>query len=216
MIFRAYAALLSYPSHELLAAIDEINEVIQTAPDAQQTVVPLLEQLRKDTLLDAQERYVSTFDRNPSHSLHLFEHIHGESRDRGQAMVNLMQEYTNNDCYITQAELPDYLPLFLEFLSVLSPEEATEMLNGAVDVIAEIEKRLTSNNSLYAGVLTQLISFATVEPKDFTFAPIRDMDEAMETFGPNPEGLEPLLKPEQKIMFHARKSAASTSNRRLG
>lgn len=216
MIYRAYAALLSYPSQDFLSALDEINEVIQTAPNAEYTVTPLLEQLRKDNLLDAQERYVATFDRNPAHSLHLFEHIHGESRDRGQAMVNLMQEYTNNDCYITQAELPDYLPLFLEFLSVLPEAEATEMLNGAIDVIAELEKRLTCSKNLYAGVLTQLLSFATVEPQSFTFAPIRDMDEAMETFGPNPEGLEPLLKPEQKIMFHAHKSAISTSNRRLG
>ena len=59
-----------------------------------------------------QEEYVSTFDRGRSHCLHLFEHIHGESRDRGQAMVNLSDAYEEKGFFIDQAELPDYIPCF--------------------------------------------------------------------------------------------------------
>jgi nitrate reductase delta subunit len=78
-------------------------------------LAPLLDELRSRPLIELQENYVATFDRSPSHSLHLFEHVHGESRDRGQAMVDLMDEYRRDGFEPLETELPDYVPLFLEF-----------------------------------------------------------------------------------------------------
>jgi nitrate reductase delta subunit len=83
-------------------------------------LAPLLDELRSRPLIELQENYVATFDRSPSHSLHLFEHVHGESRDRGQAMVDLMDEYRRDGFEPLETELPDYVPLFLEFLGALS------------------------------------------------------------------------------------------------
>ena len=93
-LFNVYSCLLTYPDDELLAALPAITATLEAA-DALATVQPLLDLLQSNDLISLQENYVATFDRNPSHSLHLFEHVHGESRDRGQAMVDLVDEYRN-------------------------------------------------------------------------------------------------------------------------
>jgi nitrate reductase delta subunit len=138
---------------------------------------------------------VSTFDRNPSHSLHLFEHIHGESRDRGQAMVDLMEQYKKHGLEMTGNDLPDYVPLFLEFLSQQEDEEvALGLLGDAIHVLAYIGRKLAGNTSPYACVFDLLVRLSPVEPEALQEPPIRDMDEALETFGPGVDGVEPLLK----------------------
>ena len=91
----------------------------------------LLTELANGDLYDLQERYVLLFDRTRSLSLHLFEHVHGESRDRGQAMVDLQEQYARANLEVSAAELPDFLPLFLEYLSTLPAKEACETLEPA-------------------------------------------------------------------------------------
>ncbi|GAB2900795.1 nitrate reductase molybdenum cofactor assembly chaperone [Uliginosibacterium flavum] len=204
-IYRIFAALLSYPEQELLDALEELKPML--SPSQWQDLSPLFAQLEAEPLVRTQERYVETFDRNPSHSLHLFEHIHGESRDRGQAMVDLLQEYRSAGFEPCESELPDYVPVFIEFLSVLDHEQAEPLLNDAVHVLAAVGKRLAKNLSPYAGVFDVLVSFASVEPQDLKEPPVRDMDEAMETFGPGADGVEPLLKPQDThtIQFHTQR-----------
>ena len=92
-IYRILSALLSYPQADLIAAIPEIKEVLAADPDLLEPLQALLNYLTSNSLIAVQENYVGTFDRTHSLSLHLFEHIHGESRDRGQAMVDLIEEY---------------------------------------------------------------------------------------------------------------------------
>src|SRR3546814_14527177 len=87
-------------------------------------------------LLDAQARYVGLFDRSRSLSLHLFEHIHGESRERGQAMIDLVEQYVEAGFYLDSTELPDFVPVFLEFTSCLDPVAAREMLAQPAHVFA--------------------------------------------------------------------------------
>jgi nitrate reductase delta subunit len=135
-----------------------------------------------------------TFDRTPSHSLHLFEHIHGESRDRGQAMVDLMEEYKKHGLQMTGDDLPDFVPLFLEFLSQQDETEAARLLSDAVHVLAHIGRKLTANGSQYAGVFDVLQALSPVAAVELSEPPVRDMDEALETFGPGVDGVEPLLK----------------------
>src|SRR3546814_1245192 len=95
----------------------------------------LIEHLRTSDLMDAQALYGSLFDQSRSLSLHLFEHIHGESRERGQAMANLIEHYRSQGLEVSAAELPDFLPLFLEFLSMQPLDEARDLLGATVAIV---------------------------------------------------------------------------------
>ena len=115
---RVISALLRYPDESVQQAAGEFaaalsNEAVLTA-DQIAALAPLIDRLHHNDLLDLQEDYVALFDRGRAHSLHLFEHVHGESRDRGQAMVDLRERYEIAGLEITARELPDYLPMFLE------------------------------------------------------------------------------------------------------
>ena len=194
-LFKIASALLCYPEPELPAALDDIRSALQATPTAASMLEPLLVQLEGSELISLQEGYVQTFDRSPSHSLHLFEHIHGEDRARGQAMVDLMEEYKAHGFEPVCAELPDYVPLFLEFLSQCEAEEGSRLLGDAVHVLGHIAGKLRESSSPYAGVLDLLVWLSPVAPEPLSVPPIRDMDELLETFGPGADGSEPLLKP---------------------
>ncbi len=197
--FKVLSILLSYPEAEWLEALPEMEKAIEEEAAfnarASDQLFPLFSMLRRLSLIELQEIYVATFDRNPSHSLHLFEHIHGESRDRGSAMINLLEEYWKHDFDASASELPDYVPLFLEFLSLLPVEEALPLLGDAVHVLATIGRKLEKNGSHYAAVFHLLEVLSPVAALELAEPPVRDMDEAMEMFGPSVDGVEPLLKP---------------------
>jgi nitrate reductase delta subunit len=194
-IYRILSALLSYPQPDLIAALPEIEEVLAADPDSLAPLQPLLTYLKTSNLIALQENYVGTFDRTHSLSLHLFEHIHGESRDRGQAMVDLIEEYRRHGFEPDVSELPDFVPLFLEFLSLMDQETSEKLLGEAIHVLAAIGMRLKRNNSPYNGIFMLLTTFTDVVPQEQGEPPVRDMDDAMETFGPGADGVEPLLKP---------------------
>ena len=202
--FKVISMLLCYPQPDWLAALPELEAALSgeagSNDQAGARMAPLFAQLRDTSLIALQENYVATFDRNPSHSLHLFEHIHGESRDRGSAMVDLLEEYWKYDFDASSAELPDYVPLFLEFLSLLPDEKALELLGDAVHVIATIGRRLDANGSPYAAAFQALEALSPVEAQALTEPPAHDMDEAMERFGPSMDGVEPLLKPGPQVV----------------
>lgn len=162
--FRALSALLSYPSEELQAAVGEIYDVIRSEklvdPDARYGLEKLLAELEDADLFELQERYVDLFDKTRRLSLHLFEHVHGESRDRGQAMVDLAALYETGGLRLAAKELPDYLPLLLEYLSTRPVEEAQSVLRDTAHILMAIEERLGSRKSLYAAVLAAIRSAA--------------------------------------------------------
>ena len=116
--------------------------------------------LRGADLMDAQARYVALFDHSRSLSLHLYEHSHGESRDRGQAMVNLLNHYRANGLDPGTSELPDFLPLFLEFLSTRPAGEARALLGQAVEVVALLRARLEQRGAPYAAVFRAIEALA--------------------------------------------------------
>lgn len=119
--FKVLGLLMSYPKAEWVSHVNEFGPPLleeKFLPKKHlRAVLAFIEELKSADLFTVQEEYCSTFDRGRSHCLHLFEHIHGESRDRGQAMVNLSDAYEEKGFFIDEAELPDYIPLFLEFLS---------------------------------------------------------------------------------------------------
>ncbi|MFP3942291.1 MAG: nitrate reductase molybdenum cofactor assembly chaperone [Alphaproteobacteria bacterium] len=200
---KALSALLSYPTQELKDAADEIGAVIRReapAPDwALRQIDRLVNELKTLDLYELQERYVFLFDRTRSLSLHLFEHVHGESRDRGQAMVDLKTLYARGGLELAAGELPDHLPLFLEYLSTRPEAEARALLAEPVSVIAALKERLARRKSSYAAVFRLLELMAGRAPQraeldELRQAPDEDADdlEALDkawedepvTFGP--------------------------------
>lgn len=167
-LLKTASLLLSYPSEELHRSMPELIEILAGGNDAKKRESGLLADLADNVantdLYDAQARYVHLFDRTRSLSLHLFEHVHGESRDRGQAMVDLMAVYEDNGLSIDEKELPDYLPLFLEFLATRPEEEAREMLTQTLHIITALGERLKKRKSIYANVFKALELFVKSKP----------------------------------------------------
>lgn len=167
-IYKVLSALLSYPTADLQAAAPEIASILaaegRLARPVRRILVELAVDLQHGDLLDLQSRYVDLFDRSRSLSLYLFEHVHGESRDRGQAMVDLRERYQAAGLDIAANELPDYLPLFLEYLSVCSADDAREALGSVAHVLRMLSERLTSRGCPYAAVFTALESLAAAAP----------------------------------------------------
>ena len=154
MKFKALAALLAYPEPELIEAVPEIKALFTK----DKAIRALLDELGSEPLHLLQERYVELFDRSRALSLHLFEHVHGESRDRGQAMVDLAQTYASRGFEVAAGELPDYLPAFLEFLSLLPREEATGMIGETAEIVRTLGDRLAERGSRYSAVFAAVLA----------------------------------------------------------
>lgn len=158
--FKALSALLSYPSAELQQAIPDIREILAheavLSPAGIKAMQPLLHSLSTGDLFDLQEAYVLLFDRSRTLSLNLFEHIHGESRDRGGAMLDLLETYRAGGFDLVGPELPDHLPVLLEYLATQPMETAREILVDAGPIVAVLAKRLTRRETAYATVLAAL------------------------------------------------------------
>jgi nitrate reductase delta subunit len=175
--YKVLGALLDYPTEELIEALPELEAALAherlLSDGALEHVRCLLAALANEDLMTMQERYIDLFDRVRSLSLHLFEHVHGESRDRGQAMVDLMQLYERHGYSVASIELPDYLPAFLEFLSHIPADEARELIAETTHVLESVGARLVRRNSRYAAVFDALLAITGGEiPADL----VRDED----------------------------------------
>jgi nitrate reductase delta subunit len=221
--YRALGALLGYPTEALQAATTEIAAAL-----AEEGLVPaprraaldrLLGELAGEDIYALQERYVGLFDRSRTLSLHLFEHIHGESRDRGQAMADLIDHYRRHGYEPTATELPDYLPLFLEFLSLLPGAEARALLAEPAAILATVAERLAARDSAYAAVFQALgaivdapavvLADGDIEDPDDLEALDAAWEEAAVEFGPGEQldtcGVDRL---RTRLRAHARNAAS--------
>jgi len=180
---KVLSALLCYPQQELQAALSEMAEVLEqedVLPERQRRgLLALIDRLERADLMDLQEQYVGLFDRGRALSLHLFEHVHGESRDRGQAMVDLLQIYRRHGYEMNGRELPDYIPLFLEYLAQRPAEEALDLLAQSLHVMALLGARLAERGCDYHVVFDALAALAG-EPAD-----IEDIRRHAATEGPD-------------------------------
>jgi nitrate reductase molybdenum cofactor assembly chaperone NarJ/NarW len=163
--FKAIGALLDYPTPELQASLDEVEQALReerAVPAAQLNEVgAFIDRLRRTDIMDLQEQWVGLFDRSKRVALHLYEHSHGEGRDRGQAMVNLALTYRMNGFELAASEMPDYLPLFLEFLSQIAEAPARRYLGQAIDIIEALRIRLEERDNTYAALLGALVPLAS-------------------------------------------------------
>lgn len=165
---KVLSALLTYPSPDLVVAAAELRAALEDDRllngDDLESVESLIDEIAQDDLFHVQERYIQLFDRTRSLSLHLFEHVHGESRDRGQAMVDLIRLYEEGGFTPTINQLPDFIPLFLEFVSLQARAEATQLLAQPAHVFAALAERLVKRHSSYAGVFRALVRLGEAHP----------------------------------------------------
>jgi nitrate reductase delta subunit len=177
---KALGALLTYPNTALRAALPEIAAALQAERALRRSdklaLHALIDELLAGEPLEVEEGYVSLFDRGRQTSLNLFEHVHGDSRDRGPAMVDLKQTYERAGFLVVSSELPDYLPMLLEFLSTRSTAEVREMLADCAYILRTLGEGLRDRESRYAAVFAALLSVAG-EPG---FAPERRVEPVPE------------------------------------
>ena len=146
----------------------------QLPPETRLALAHLVNEIADRDLLDAQSRYVDLFDRTRVLSLHLFEHVHGESRDRGQAMVSLLERYREAGLDIAANELPDHVPVFLEFLSLQTPQAARALLAEPVHILAALGERLKKRGSAYAAIFEALVALSKARPDGEILAALRE------------------------------------------
>lgn len=166
--YKVLSLLLSYPNEELQKFLPQVENILREdsllQDDKVSGLIEFCNRFSQLDLINWQEEYVQLFDYSRSVSLHIFEHIKGDSRDRGQAMVNLMEFYKVRGMQLTTKELPDYIPVFLEFLSTLTPEKAAELLGETVHVMDRINEALNESGNTYSSIFKAIISLSAKKP----------------------------------------------------
>lgn len=177
LTLRVLARLLGYPDAALRAHLDELRQALRheaaLAPARLAEIETLIAGIGAQSALDAEADYVQLFDSGRRTSLHLFEHVHGDSRDRGPAMIDLAQTFEKAGLYLAEGEMPDHLPVVLEYASTQPPREAREFLAEMAHILNVIFSALQQRGSRYASALGALIELAGQ-----TCAPVALPDEA--------------------------------------
>ncbi|WP_435312315.1 nitrate reductase molybdenum cofactor assembly chaperone [Primorskyibacter sedentarius] len=229
---KALSLMLSYPTADLQAAMPEIGEILGADP---RIPLKLRADLRQFTdrfargdIFDLQERYVLLFDRSRSLSLNLFEHIHGESRERGGAMVSLIETYRGGGFEPATSELPDHLPVLLEFLATRPWADAQEILADAAHILDALRTRLLRRESDYSVTLAALLHLSGGRADAETLAEMlaqpdddpTDLaaldtvwEESEVTFGPDPNAGCPQVRDLLANMDSPAASAREMSSR---
>lgn len=182
MSCKALAALLGYPGPQLRTALDDIDTVLAgeraLSPAARQGLANLTQSLRRADEFEVEARYVETFDRGRSTSLHLFEHVHGDSRDRGPAMVDLLQTYERAGLYLGPGELPDHLGVVLEFAATQPAPIASEFLAEMAHILNAVHTALAERRSPYAAVIAAVLELAGESVQHVALPPEEALDDA--------------------------------------
>lgn len=198
---KSLSLILSYPTRELQEAMPEISAVIASdtrlTAAARRAVRPLLDALRDGDIYELEEQYVMLFDRSRTLSLNLFEHVHGESRDRGGAMVSLLETYRDGGFEPVTTELPDHLPVLLEFLSTRPFAEVQDTLADAAHIFEALNARLVRRESPYASAFAALLQLAGVTADQEAVATLLEQPDV------DPEDLEALdeVWEESEVLF---------------
>jgi nitrate reductase delta subunit len=179
---RVLARLLSYPGAELRSHLSEMRDALHTecalGAGRLAELDVLMQALSGADPLDAEAAYVQLFDQGRATSLHLFEHVHGDSRDRGPAMIDLAQTYDKAGLFLAPGELPDYLPVVLEFVSTQPPREARAFLAEMAHILNAIFSALQQRQSAYASTIGALLELAGEKVQAVKLAPEEPLDES--------------------------------------
>ena len=183
---RALARLLSYPNAEVRESVPDIQKVLISEAAVDETrlrgLSKLLGSLIDQDVMEVEEAYVELFDRGRATSLHLFEHVHGDSRDRGPAMIDLVKTYEQGGMMLDPVkvggELPDYLPLVLEFISTLPAAQMRDFIAEIAHILNSVHTALIKRRSLYAHVLAAVLEIGQQPIETVAVPEDEDMDAA--------------------------------------
>lgn len=217
---RVLARLLAYPDAELRSQLPDLRQALladNAVKGARLTELKaLMTHLERGDALENEAAYVQIFDRGRATSLHLFEHVHGDSRERGPAMIDLAQTYEKAGLFLGPEEMPDYLPVVLEFVSTQPPVEASAFLGEMAHIFNAIFSALDKFDSAYASVIGALLEIAGETAHAVKVIPDEPMDATWE---------EPLVfdgcstkgqaKPGEAQTIHFVKNAASSSGAKM-
>lgn len=182
LTLRALAHLLAYPDAGLRQRAPALLDALRlerALPEARlRELAALCRQLCTMEPYAAEARYVDTFDRGRQTSLHLFEHVHGDSRERGPALIDLGQTYAQAGLQLDARELPDHLAVVLEFASTQPPALAREFLGEMAHILNALFSALTQRGSPYASVIAAVLEAAGQRAQAVPIAPEPSLDEA--------------------------------------
>lgn len=166
--YKILSLFLSYPGQDLKDFLPEGAGELRKEGLLAKSIIDNLEEFADHfsgmDLIEWQAHYVSLFDISRNTSLYIFEHLSGDSKDRGQAMADLLDFYKGEGYEMNEGELPDYLPAFLEFLSSLDEQKASELLSQPVNILNRIYSILRGKNNIYRHVFEAVISLSPVVP----------------------------------------------------
>ena len=181
---RVLARLLAYPDADLRGHLPEMRAALhadKVLSKARLTELDdLIASLQHGDPLDSEGQFVEIFDRGRATSLHLFEHVHGDSRERGPAMIDLAQTYAKAGLFLGEDEMPDYLPVVLEFVSTQPPKEARAFLGEMAHIFNAIFNALQQRDTRYASVLGALLEIAGEKAHAVKVTPDEPMDTTWE------------------------------------
>ncbi len=179
---RALALLLGYPDARLRELLPQLGEFLADdrtlGAATREGLAALVAELRDREPYEVEANYVDCFDRGRSTSLLLFEHVHGDSRERGQAMIDLLATYESAGLRLAPGQLPDYLPVALEFASTQPPKVAREFLAEMSQVLNALHEALAARRSRYAALIVAVLELAGERVRHVTLQPDEALDEA--------------------------------------
>jgi len=179
---RALALLLGYPDEKLRSVLPALADAIDAEgalPAARRAELrAFVREMERAEPIELESRYVELFDRGRATSLHLFEHVHGDSRDRGPAMIDLTQTYEKAGLLLGPHELPDHLCVVLEFASTQPPALARDFLGEMAHILAAIFSALRKRESRYATVLAAVLELAGHKAEAVPVADDAPLDES--------------------------------------
>ena len=181
LTLRVLAHLLRYPNADWIAHIADFRQALhhEAALSVQrlEELDALLQHLRNAPRLEVESTYVELFDRGRQTALHLFEHVHGDSRDRGPAMVDLIRTYESTGLYLGPDELPDHLPVLLEFASTQEAPQAKAFLAEFAHIVRNIFSALVARQSPYASAVAAVLELAGEKAQAVPLSPEPDLDD---------------------------------------
>jgi len=165
-IYKLLSALLDYPNQDLVEHLPELREFVVQNQEIDHTEREALQNflihLQSMPITEVQAEYVKTFDMTAEHSLHLTHHLFGDDKNRGPALIDLGELYKDYGVEVVTNELPDYLPLILEFTAYLDDNEATVFLSDAKKVLSILTENLQKAGSPYAALVSIIETRATL------------------------------------------------------
>jgi nitrate reductase molybdenum cofactor assembly chaperone NarJ/NarW len=184
LTLRVLAHLLSYPDAALRSHLDELRDALRSEGalglGRRLEIDALIDRLRSPRTLETEANYVELFDRGRGTALHLFEHVHGDSRDRGPAMIDLIKTYEQAGLHLGAGELPDFLPVVLEYASTQPPAQAAAFLREIAHILQVIFSALLARGSAYASVVAAVLDLAGERAQAVTLPVEPALDDSWE------------------------------------